>query len=133
MKKYLYILDPFNRITLIKETNLESIDLDNHYILELNEDEVKKIVLSRSGILNGKIIEIGLTDEEIKQDNKFNKMGQIDNLKNLLNQSDYKIIKCYEAQLLNEPMPYDLPALLAERKAWRNEINTLEFELSMIG
>lgn len=47
-------------------------------------------------------------------------------LKNLLAQGDYKIIKCAEASMTNEPMPYDLEELVAERNAYRNEINELE-------
>jgi hypothetical protein len=30
-------------------------------------------------------------------------------------------------------MPYDLQQLLAQRKAWREEINQLEFEIAMLG
>lgn len=47
-------------------------------------------------------------------------------LKDLLAQGDYKIIKCAEAQLTNEPMPYDVATLVAERNAMRAEINELE-------
>ena len=47
-------------------------------------------------------------------------------LKDLLAQGDYKIIKCAEAQLTNEPMPYDVATLVAERNAYRAEINELE-------
>jgi len=47
-------------------------------------------------------------------------------LKDALAQGDYKIIKCAEAQLTNEPMPYDVAELVAERNAMREEINTLE-------
>lgn len=47
-------------------------------------------------------------------------------LKDQLAQGDYKIIKCAEAQLTNEPMPYDVAELVAERNAMREEINTLE-------
>jgi hypothetical protein len=60
-------------------------------------------------------------------------ISRISHLRTYLNQSDYKIIKCYESQLSNEEMPYDIEELLTERKAWREEINKLEFELSMIG
>lgn len=49
-------------------------------------------------------------------------------LKDLLAQGDYKIIKCAEAQMLGEDLPYDLAALVAERNAYRNEINALENE-----
>jgi hypothetical protein len=47
-------------------------------------------------------------------------------LKDALAQGDYKIIKCAEAQLTGEPMPYDIKALVAERNAMRAEINELE-------
>lgn len=47
-------------------------------------------------------------------------------LKDLLAQGDYRVIKCAEAQLTGEPMPYDIEALVAERNAMRAEINELE-------
>lgn len=59
------------------------------------------------------------TEEEIKQQ-------RIEELKGLLTDTDYKIIKCYEASMLNREMPYDLEALVSERDAWRQEINDLE-------
>ena len=59
------------------------------------------------------------TEEEIKQQ-------RIDELKSNLEETDYKIIKCYEASMLNREMPYDLEALVSERDAWRQEINDLE-------
>lgn len=42
---------------------------------------------------------------------------------------DYKIIKCYEAQLMNKPMPYDYETLIAERDAKRAQINELQAQL----
>jgi hypothetical protein len=39
---------------------------------------------------------------------------------------DYKIIKCYEAQLTNKPMPYDHIALIKKRDALRFELEGLE-------
>lgn len=59
------------------------------------------------------------TEEDIKQ-------RRIEELKGLLAETDYKIIKCYEASMLNREMPYDLEALVSERDAWRQEINDLE-------
>jgi hypothetical protein len=61
------------------------------------------------------------------------KENRINDLKVMLSSSDYKITKCYEASLLSEEMPYNLEELLAQRKAWREEINALEFEISMLG
>lgn len=51
---------------------------------------------------------------------------KIDKLKKELYQSDYKVIKCYEAVMSSSvEMPYDINALIAERQAKRDEINEL--------
>ena len=47
-------------------------------------------------------------------------------LKAELESTDYKIIKCSEASLVGEELPYDIVALHAERQALRNQINELE-------
>lgn len=47
-------------------------------------------------------------------------------LKDKLTSSDYKIIKCYEATLAKEELPYDIGELRSERQEIRNEINRLE-------
>lgn len=52
--------------------------------------------------------------------------ARVRELKDLLQQTDFKVLKCYEAFMLEEPLPYDLAALVAERKAWRKELNELE-------
>jgi len=57
---------------------------------------------------------------------------EIDELKNELETSDYKIIKCYEASLLDNPLPYDAITLHNERQIIRNKINELEDQVSRI-
>ena len=52
--------------------------------------------------------------------------AQIAELKAELNSTDYKIIKCSEAQMVGEELPYDIAALHAERQALRDKINELE-------
>ena len=47
-------------------------------------------------------------------------------LKAQLEATDYKIIKCSEAQLVGEELPYDIVALHEERQAIRDRINELE-------
>ena len=51
---------------------------------------------------------------------------QIAKLKAQLTSTDYKTIKCSEAQLVGEALPYDIVALHAERQALRDRINELE-------
>ena len=55
-----------------------------------------------------------------------NKNEKIAELKTKLSSTDYKIIKCSEAQLVGEELPYDIKALHEERQALRDEINALE-------
>jgi hypothetical protein len=54
---------------------------------------------------------------------------KIQELKLELTKDDYKVIKCYEAQLLGKIMPYNINNLVKEREAIRNEINALEKEI----
>ena len=53
-------------------------------------------------------------------------------LKAKLNETDYKILKCSEASLLGQEMPYDLDAVVAERDEWRAQINALEEKLKTL-
>lgn len=50
---------------------------------------------------------------------------EIRNLECDLTASDYKIIKCYEYQLMGEPMPYNIITINAERQAKRDRINEI--------
>jgi hypothetical protein len=133
MKKYLYCLDSFNRIREIMETELDTYELQNYYISFFDEEDVKNVQLGITGVIDGKIIEIGLNEQEKRDRNFLDKISLVDSLKQNLINTDYQVIKCYEASLLNEEMPYNLQELLAQRKAWRDEINALEFEISMLG
>ena len=54
------------------------------------------------------------------------KQARIAELKEELNATDYKIIKCSECSLAGAEMPYDIVALHAQRQAIRDEINQLE-------
>lgn len=52
--------------------------------------------------------------------------NEIASLKDKLAGSDYKVIKCYEASLCGEQMPYDIKAVRNERQAIRDQINKIE-------
>lgn len=54
---------------------------------------------------------------------------QISTLKNQLNSTDYKVVKCAECSLAGLPLPYDIVALNTERQLIRDQINTLEAQL----
>lgn len=62
--------------------------------------------------------------------NVANIKSEIDSIKAELADTDYQIIKCYEASLVGEELPYDINALHNERNEKRAQINTLETKLT---
>lgn len=54
------------------------------------------------------------------------RLQEIDGLKLELESTDYMVIKCMEAVMTGEEMPYDVSELHAERQALRDRINELE-------
>lgn len=54
---------------------------------------------------------------------------EIKALKSSIEASDYKVIKCYEASLMGEELPYNIEELHKERQLIRNRINELEEKL----
>jgi hypothetical protein len=63
---------------------------------------------------------------------KLRASHQILELRAKLASTDYKIIKCYEARLQNQPDPYDVAELTNLRQSWRNIITSLEKEIETI-
>lgn len=55
--------------------------------------------------------------------------AEIQTLKDELNDSDYKVTKCYEASLLGRELPYDIAYLYEQRQSKRDRINELEAKL----
>lgn len=71
-----------------------------------------------------------LTEEEIAERNKrkkenaeLTKAQAVEDMKQDLASSDYKVIKCMECFLLGKEMPYDINALHEERQNKRDKIN----------
>lgn len=53
------------------------------------------------------------------------KEAEVQRLKEELNTSDYKVIKCMEAYLCGEELPYDITEIHEVRNGYRQEINNL--------
>ncbi|MFR9505676.1 MAG: hypothetical protein SNI32_06305 [Rikenellaceae bacterium] len=62
---------------------------------------------------------------EVEHNNPTLVAAQTTALKSKLAESDYQVLKCYEASLLDQPMPYDIATITAERQALRDEIDKL--------
>lgn len=52
--------------------------------------------------------------------------SKINEYKTFLNDTDYKVMKCYEATLLNLPLPYNIDEVHQTRQEYRDRINKLE-------
>jgi hypothetical protein len=119
-------------VIIITETVIEK-GLDTNFIKFIDFNEENQIKLKqRKGILrfiNNEVIddldyiEINIKDE---------KSRRVDFLKNELQKTDYKVVKCYEAFMRQLPLPYNLEELSTQRDAWRAEINQLEEELNAL-
>ena len=84
----------------------------------------KAIIVTSKGT---RVIEVDYTPSEpTKEEIISSYQAEIDALKAQIAESDYRVIKCVEAQLLGIPLPYDIEALHAERQVLRDRINELE-------
>ena len=107
MKKYKKIIDgrtvikPRNKIVVVKE-GLQVIN-------------PKEATLLADGWEVYKTVESAIAEID-PQDYALGKLGS----------SDYKIIKCMEAYLCGEPLPYDIIELHKERDAEREIVNNNE-------
>ena len=67
---------------------------------------------------------------EYKPPQEDHNLHRITLLKRELSQSDYKVIKCMEATLCGEELPYDIDALHEERNRIRAQVNALESNIA---
>jgi len=125
--KWTYELDSLNRFKYLKAATEEDVN-----IVEIEKENFRKVICGFHGLKDGKIIEIGFTDKEKQLMRKHNLPDMVKQLKNNLENTDYQIIKCYEAFMRQQPLPYNLEELSAQRDAWRAEINELEQELAKL-
>jgi hypothetical protein len=130
--KYYYELDSKNRfIAIIPENKMRNPETELPYF-ESTDTEMIPYYLNNYGIIDNQIVLIAKNQEEIdmlKPNEKEQKIGRVVDLKKMLTDSDYQIIKCYEAFMRQQTLPYNLEEISAQRDAWRAEINELEEEL----
>ena len=113
--KYKFLSSEVNTGTE-EEPNIEQIFLD----VTMGWNETNEEIAKREAY-NGEYI---IEDDGVEK----SKGERVEELKEQLSATDYKVIKCSECQLAGEPIPYDVAALHAERQAIRDEINKLEQE-----
>lgn len=121
-------INEFGCLTSRNFSDEEILHLDSKWkpIVEVNQS---KLTSNRAGYIvtiepydAGDVIEYHYIEKFDRRNIEY----EIDNLKSSLTQSDYKIIKCYEANLAGTPLPYDIQTLTSERQMIRNRINEYE-------
>ena len=112
MKQYTKdgITKPQNRIVLY---TIETINGEEHKLQVINPSHEM-------------LIEHGWVEYIEPSKEELAKQREILLLQRSLSTDDYKVIKCMEAYLCGEELPYDINTLHAERNAQRLQINTLE-------
>ena len=108
-------IKPRNKIVL-RVTKVIEDELGNH------TEKVFQVINPSHEML----IENGWEEYIQPNEEDIAKQREIMHLKRQLENSDYKVIKCMEATLCGESLPYDIDALHGEREAIRKEINDLE-------
>lgn len=110
MKKFYKLL---NGNLIIKDKNQIMITRQGMNIFNPGED-----ILLEEGWLEYVVQEP--TEKQIEQ---IKQQKEVSDSKTSLENSDYKIIKCMEAYLCGEELPYNIKKLHAERNNYRNIIN----------
>jgi hypothetical protein len=125
IKTYLYAQDEHNRITDIHEENEETLLQYGAYLKgDFESSLVSKLNLGYDSIINGKIVHIGITKQELESVAQSQKIARIQELKQLLIETDWKVV--VNAERIQAGLPIKYEQLHNERQAWRNEINILE-------
>jgi len=125
IKTYLYAQDEHNRITDIHEENEETLLQYGAYLKgDFESSLVSKLNLGYDSIINGKIVHIGITKQELESVAQSQKIARIQELKQLLIETDWKVV--VNSERIQAGLPLKYLNLHQERQAWRDEINKLE-------
>lgn len=107
-----------NNNNIIYPNNCNVFDVDDN-LYNFSNDETGDGYTNTYYYINNNIV--------LKKEIEPNYVKQlIENLKIELTESDYKIIKCYESQLINETSEYNITELHQSRQLIRDKINTLK-------
>lgn len=129
MAKYGYIENGFLRAREVEQGQVQNLssewkpvdDIDESKTISDDDNYTIRLVPYDNGN------RISFKYEKVVNTTKI--QGEIEAIKAELSETDYQVIKCYEASLVGEELPYDIKALHTERDLKRAKINTLETNL----
>lgn len=130
MAKYGYIENGFLRAREVEQGQVQNLssewkpvdDIDESKTISDDENYTIRLVPYDNGN------RISFNYEKVVNTTKI--QGEIDAIKAELSETDYQVIKCYEASLVGEELPYDIKALHEDRNEKRAQINALETNLT---
>lgn len=130
MAKYGYIENGFLRAREVEQGQVQNLssewkpvdDIDESKTISDDDNYTIRLVPYDNGN------RISFNYEKVVNTTKI--LGEIDAIKAELSETDYQVIKCYEASLVGEELPYDIKALNEDRNEKRAQINALETNLT---
>jgi hypothetical protein len=130
MAKYGYIENGFLRAREVEQGQVQNLssewkpvdDIDESKTISDDDNYTIRLVPYDNGN------RISFKYEKVVNTTKI--QGEIDAIKAELSETDYQVIKCYEASLVGEELPYDIKALHEDRNEKRAQINALETNLT---
>lgn len=130
MAKYGYIENGFLRAREVEQGQVQNLssewkpvdDIDESKTISDDDNHTIRLVPYDNGN------RISFNYEKVVNTTKI--LGEIDAIKAELSETDYQVIKCYEASLVGEELPYDIKALHEDRNEKRAQINALETNLT---
>lgn len=130
MAKYGYIENGFLRAREVEQGQVQNLssewkpvdDIDESKTISDDDNYTIRLVPYDNGN------RISFNYEKVVNTTKI--QGEIDAIKAELSETDYQVIKCYEASLVGEELPYDIKALHEDRNEKRAQINELETNLT---
>lgn len=130
MAKYGYIENGFLRAREVEQGQVQNLssewkpvdDIDESKTISDDDNYSIRLVPYDNGN------RISFNYEKVVNTTKI--QGEIDAIKTELSETDYQVIKCYEASLIGEELPYDIKALHEDRNEKRAQINALETNLT---
>jgi hypothetical protein len=92
--------------------------------------ELEAAVQAAAPYCNLTLDENGNLTDVIASEKPRDYAAELETLRRRLSETDYKVIKCREYQLMGQNAPYDVSALHQQRQTIRDEINALEVMLT---
>lgn len=130
MAKYGYIENGFLRAREVEQGQVQNLSSEWKPVDDIDESKT----ISDDGNYTIRLVpydngnRISFNYEKVVNTTKI--QGEIDAIKAELSETDYQVIKCYEASLVGEELPYDIKALHEDRNEKRAQINALETNLT---